>query len=288
MQTQKIIISTESACELTAEQIDNLGVKIVKVRHYLDGEEMTNSNLSMAELYGEMQKGKRLTTSQVNEFEYMEHFESILEQNADCEVVHIGFSSGLSGMHQSSLMSLENLKPEFRDKVHIVDSKNGSLALGLLVILTSNLAKEGANTQEIIQVVQDMKDHISTIITASELKYLYMSGRLNKLTAFVGGLLNIKPIFKVDNDGKFSSVGKTLNRKKSLLDLLAYFKKNYENYSDCPVFISHAVCYDDAKFLQEKISEMVDVPVHIMDFGPIVGGHSGPGTIAIFYTSSSR
>ncbi len=283
---RKVIISTESACELPLDILKDNDIRTIQVRHYLDGEEMTYSGLSMDELYEEMEKGKRLTTSQVNEFEYMEHFETLLKEGKD--VVHIGFTSGLSGMFNNCKLSLEKLDPSLKNKVYIIDTKHGSLALGILTLIACELADDGNTADEIIQKIDELKDHVSTICTANELKYLYASGRLSKLTAIVGGILNIKPIFKVAENGKFQTISKTMNRKKSLLDLVNYVKEKYENIGDQHVYVLHAKCIDDAKFVQQEISKIVPVKVDILDFGPIIGGHSGPGTMAVFFTSKSR
>lgn len=283
---RKVIISTESACELPLDVIKENDIRTIQVRHFLDGEEMTYSGLSMDELYEEMEKGKRLTTSQVNEFEYMEHFETLLKEGKD--VVHIGFTSGLSGMFNNCKLSLEKLDSSLKNKVYIIDTKHGSLALGILTLIACELADEGKSANEIIQQIDALKDHVSTICTANELKYLYASGRLSKFTAIVGGILNIKPIFKVADNGKFQTISKTINRKKSLIDLVNYVKAKYENIRDQHVYVLHAKCIDDAKFVQQEISKIVPVQVDILDFGPIIGGHSGPGTMAVFFTSKSR
>ena len=286
MKNRKVIISSESACELTKEQLEELDVKTITVRFFLDGEEQTNKGLTMSELYAEMASGKRLTTSQINEFEYMEYFEDLLKDGK--EVVHIGFSSGLSGMFNCAKMSLEKLQDKYQNKVTLIDTKNGSLALGLLIHMACEMADNGASAEEIKNMVEDMKNHVSTIITANELKYLYASGRLSKLTAIVGGILNIKPVFKVAENGKFQTIAKSMSRKKSLMDLTNYLKERFDNYSDLPVFILHANCEQDAILLKNQVEKLVDVPIKIQEFGPIIGGHSGPGTIAMFFTSKCR
>ena len=283
---RKIIISTESACELPKLDLERLDIKTITVRHFLDGEEKTFSGLSMNELYEEMANGKRLTTSQINEFEYMEYFENLLQEGKD--ILHIGFSSGLSGMYNCAKLSLEKLDSKFPNKVTIIDTKNGSLGLGLLVQIACEMADNGATIEEITKMLEEMKDHVSTIVTASELKYLYASGRVSKLTAIVGGILNIKPVFKVAENGKFQTISKSLNRKKSLDELVKYLDNRYDNYNDLPVYILHANCENDANYLKNAVSSKVKVPVNILEFGPIIGGHSGPGTIAMFFTSKEK
>ena len=216
----------------------------------------------------------------------MEYFEDLLKDGK--EVVHIGFSSGLSGMFNCAKMSLEKLQDKYQNKVTLIDTKNGSLALGLLIHMACEMADNGASAEEIKNMVEDMKNHVSTIITANELKYLYASGRLSKLTAIVGGILNIKPVFKVAENGKFQTIAKSMSRKKSLMDLTNYLKERFDNYSDLPVFILHANCEQDAILLKNQVEKLVDVPIKIQEFGPIIGGHSGPGTIAMFFTSKCR
>ena len=154
--------------------------------------------------------------------------------------------------------------------------------------MACELADGGASAEEIKNMVEEMKEHVSTIVTTNELKYLYASGRLSKLTAIVGGILNIKPVFKVAENGKFQTIGKSMSRRKSLMDLVDYLKSKYDNYSDLPVFILHANCEQDAILLKNEVEKIVDVPVKIQEFGPIIGGHSGPGTIAMFFTSKSK
>lgn len=285
IKNNNVIISTESACELPQDIIEKYDIRIITVPYYLDGEEKTFSNMTMNELYQHMTNGQRLSTSQINEFEYMNHFENLLKENK--QIVHIGFSSGLSGMFNSAMLSLEKIDKHDRENIFIIDTKAGSLALGILVEIACQMAQDGASANEIVTMIEEMKNHVSAIITANELKYLRLSGRISKISAYLGSLLSIKPIFKVSHkDGKFEAVSKVLSRKKSLVELLNYFKNNYDNYGDSTIYISHANCFEDAQFLQNGIVSLLpDITVRILEFGAIIGGHSGPGTIAIFFTS---
>lgn len=280
---RNIIISTDNSCDLPYEELKKLDIRCINIKYYLNGAEQKENNMDY--IYQKMQSGIRLTTSQVNEYEYTTYFENLAQEGK--EILHIGLSSGLSGMFNSCVHSINNLKDKY--KIHTVDTLNGSFALAILLKIACQMADDGETAETIIAKIEELKNNVCSIVTAAELKYLFASGRLNRAQAAIGTLLRLMPIIRMSDDGKLHSIAKTIGRRKALLDLLSYFDKHYKNYLNMPIYIAHAISEDDAMFIKQKLEEKnLNVPIQIMPFGPIIGGHCGPGTIAIFFTSNGR
>ena len=230
------------------------------------------------------------TTAQVNPEDARALIEPYLKAGKD--VLHIAFSSGLSGSYNSARIAGEELQEEYPDrKIVVIDSLAASLGQGLLVYLAQKKKEEGKTMDEVAQWVMEHRLNMVHTFTVDDLNHLYRGGRVSKTTAVVGGVLNIKPVLHVDDEGKLIPVGKVRGRKKSLLALVDMMEEklgSYKNSCDT-IFISHGDCEQDAQFVVDKIKEKYPIQTVLMNHvGATIGAHSGPGTVALFFVGENR
>lgn len=242
------------------------------------------------EFYGKMRAGSMPTTAQVNPEEARLLFEPYLKEGKD--ILHIAFSSGLSGTYNSCRIAVEELREEYPDRIiTIIDSLAASLGQGLLVYLTQKLKEEGADMQTAAEWAENHRKNIVHLFTVDDLNHLYRGGRVSKTTAVLGGMLNIKPILHVDDEGKLIPIGKVRGRKKSILELASLMDEKLGSHKDTcdTIFISHGDCLEDAKILAEKIKARYQINTEIINYvGSVIGAHSGPGTLALFFVGDLR
>ncbi|EEG48254.1 EDD domain protein, DegV family [Blautia hydrogenotrophica DSM 10507] len=257
----------------------------------MDGQHYSHENfLPVKEFYDRMRKGSMPTTAQVNPEDARALIEPYLK--AEKDVLHIAFSSGLSGSYNSARIAGEELQEEYPDrKIVVIDSLAASLGQGLLVYLAQKKKEEGKTMDEVAQWVMEHRLNMVHTFTVDDLNHLYRGGRVSKTTAVVGGVLNIKPVLHVDDEGKLIPVGKVRGRKKSLLALVDMMEEklgNYKNSCDT-IFISHGDCEQDAQFVVDKIKEKYPIKTVLMNHvGATIGAHSGPGTVALFFVGENR
>ena len=237
-----------------------------------------------------MRTGSMPTTSQVNPQSARALFEPYLKDGKD--ILHIAFSSGLSGTFNSCRIAAEELKEEYpKRRILVIDSLSASLGQGLLVYLAQNKKEKGSDIDEVAEWVETHKKNIVHLFTVDDLDHLYRGGRVSRTTAVLGGMLNIKPILHVDDEGKLIPIGKVRGRKKSLLELADLMDRKIGSYAkSCnTIFISHGDCREDAEFLAKKIKEKYKITTELInDVGAVIGAHSGPGTMALFFLGDVR
>lgn len=281
----RVKILTDSSSDLSEEllkkyDIDRLSLIVTKgEEQYLD-----SVTISAKTVYDRMRKGEVFSTSQIPPGTFFEKFEEYARNKET--VIYLAFSSELSGTYQAAVFAKEQIQEEYPDfDLTIVDTKAASLGFGLIVLEAARLAQEGKTKEEILEVVDFYLDNIQHVFTVDNLEYLYRGGRVTKTAAFVGGLLNIKPILNVE-DGKLVPIEKVRGEKqvyKAMLDIMEARTKE----ADLPnqlVGISHADNYENALRLKNMITERFGVKdFMINDIGPTIGAHVGPGTLAIFF-----
>lgn len=281
----RVKILTDSSSDLSEEllkkyDIDRLSLIVTKgEEQYLD-----SVTISAKTVYDRMRKGEVFSTSQIPPGTFIEKFEEYARNKET--VIYLAFSSELSGTYQAAVFAKEQIQEEYPDfDLTIVDTKAASLGFGLIVLEAARLAQEGKTKEEILEVVDFYLDNIQHVFTVDNLEYLYRGGRVTKTAAFVGGLLNIKPILNVE-DGKLVPIEKVRGEKqvyKAMLDIMEARTKE----ADLPnqlVGISHADNYENALRLKNMITERFGVKdFMINDIGPTIGAHVGPGTLAIFF-----
>lgn len=278
-----VIIITDSSCDLPEEFINEYPIKVMPMPVSVkDNPDMDISHLTIKEFYDAMRRGEILpTTSQVVVTAFMQCFEECINNNQIPLV--LGLSSKLTSSFESALIAKENM--QFKEAV-VIDTKCASLGLGMVVLKAAKMAKEGRSIEEITEEITNYALHMEHIFTVDSLEHLKRGGRISAAQAFVGGLLNIKPILHFV-DGAIQPLEKVRGRKnvvKRMVEIMAQRVKNPENQI---VGISHGDNEELAMELADAIKEEFKVKDIIMSWiGPVVGSHAGPGTVALFFQNA--
>lgn len=285
-------IYTDSSADLSAEQYAEWGVGYQPLTYTIDGTTYINwadgRELAVADFYKKLRAGKMSVTSQVNMAEFLQPFRTIL--SAGKNLLYIGFSSGLSGTVNSGRLAAEELAEEYPDaKILVVDSLAASMGQGLLVYHAVQKKKEGLGLEELAQWLETNKRNMAHWFTVDDLNFLKRGGRVSSAAAMFGTMLSIKPIMHVDNEGRLIPVEKVRGRQQSLDALIEHMEKTAILPENQTVFISHGDCLKDAQYLEEKIKKRFGVKDVVINFvGPVIGSHSGPGTMALFFMATER
>lgn len=285
------IITTDNNSDLPDEYYKENHVGCTYLSYAMDGKNYTHDNfLPVHEFYDAMRGGSLPTTSQVNPEAARALMEPILKEGKD--ILHIAFSSGLSGSYNSSKIAAEELEEKYPNrKIIVVDSLSASLGQGLLVHMAVQKKAQGEEMEAVADWLEKHKLNIVNIFTVDDLNHLHRGGRVSKTTAVVGSMLNIKPMIHIDEEGKLIVFGKVRGRKKALLELVRLMDEKIGSYKEqCDtIFVSHGDCEDEARFVAEKIGEKYNLKtVLINTVGATIGAHSGPGTVALFFMGDQR
>lgn len=286
------VIVTESTADLTVDIINKYGIKVMPMIFGFENESYLDypdrRQLSIKEFYKRLRNEERSITGLINVKVFEEYFEPILKDGND--ILYLGFSSGLSGTYNSSLIAAKELMEKYKgSRVECVDTLAASMGEGLLVYCAARKKQEGFNLNELKEWVQNNRLHLSHWFTVDDLNHLKRGGRINAMTATIGTALNVKPVLHVDNEGHLIPVENVRGRKKSIHALLEHMKSTCTNPDGGPVFISHGDCLKDAEYLAGLVKEkfnVKDIPINFI--GPVVGSHSGQGTLALFFFGTER
>lgn len=279
-------ITTDSNSDLPQKYIEKLGTIIIP-QYYSFGDTIYGDELHMppAEFYERMKNGE-LPQSQANNPAVIEDkFRAILDKGAD--IIHVAFSSALSGSYNNVCMVARELLEEYSDaRITVVDSSSASLGESIMVIYANRLKAKGASYEEIVDSINGFKEHINIHFTVDDLFHLQRGGRVSKTTAIIGSALNIKPFLYLTNEGTLASNGTARGRKKSLSTLVDKVIATLEPNTDysLPVGIIHGNCPEDAQMLAGMIKSKTKFSdIIINDISPSIGTHSGPGALGIAY-----
>ena len=285
------VITTDNNSDLPEEYLKDHGVGCMYLSYSMDGKNYTHENfLPEHEFYEAMRNGSMPTTAQVNPENAKTLLEPYLKEGKD--ILHIAFSSGLSGTYNSSRIAAEELMEEYTDRrIIVVDSLSASLGQGLLVWLAQQKKELGQTLEDVADWVEKNKLKMVHLFTVDDLNHLYRGGRVSRTTAIVGSMLNIKPVLHVDNEGKLTAIGKVRGRKKALQELVKLMDEKIGSFgADCDtIFISHGDCEQDAQYVAAKVKEKYNIKnIIINQVGATIGAHSGPGTMALFFVGDVR
>ena len=287
MSEYKII--TDSGCDLPKEMLSQLGVQTVPLFVNFRGESLEDSvDEGIKEIYNGLRNGEAASTSAVNPDRWMEKMESVLAEGMD--VLTITFSSGLSTTYQSAVIAGNELKEKYPDrKILVVDSLAASLGQGLLIWYACKKKEEGLSVEELAAWVEENRLHLCHWFTVDDLMYLKRGGRVSAATALVGTMLQIKPVLHVDDEGHLINVSKARGRKASVQALAEKAVSLGVGYDNSTMFICHGDCIEDAEYLCNLVKEKCGVKdVFIGYTGAVIGSHSGPGTLALFFMGEHR
>ena len=289
MLTQSYTIYTDSACDISQEILDSWGVRYKSLSFRFDhlDKEFLNDDMKTEEFYQLMREGHIAKTSAVNAQTFREGFEEELKAGKD--VLYLGFSTGLSTTYNDGELAAKELREQYPErKILTVDTLAASAGEGLLVYLAVQKQKEGATIEEVARFVENTRLHLCHWFTVEDLVYLKRGGRVSAAVALIGGMLQIKPVLHVDDEGHLISMSKVRGRKASLQALAQHYADSVTDKT-APVFISHGDCLEDAKTLGQMIRAAGGPePMIITPVGPVIGAHSGPGTMALFFLGKER
>ena len=284
------VIFTDSACDLPPALLAEWGVRCESLSFRFEGEnkEWANGEMEAKEFYARMRRGMVATTSAVNTDTFKRAFEEELKQGRD--VLYLGFSSGLSATCQSGLMAARELEEEYPGRrVEAVDTLCASAGFGMLVGLVVERKRAGATLEEAAQFARDTIPHLCHWFTVEDLKYLKRGGRVSAAAALLGGMLGIKPVLHTDNEGHLTPKAKVRGRKASLEALADRYLALAEKPGEGPIYISHGDCMADVETLKNMLWTKCGAKVDLVcDVGPVIGAHSGPGTVALFFLGKER
>ncbi|SEO50113.1 EDD domain protein, DegV family [Amphibacillus marinus] len=278
-------IIADSACDLNQEDYLNYDIDNVSLTVLLDDETyLDGKTISAKTVYDAMRAGKAPKTSQVTPQDFKDTFIKYAEIGQPC--LYLAFSSELSGTYQSAVIAAKEVQESYPDwSLETIDTKCASFGYGLVVIKAAELAKEGRTLEEVTAACQYQANHMEHIFTVDDLEYLYRGGRVSKSAAFVGTLLKIKPLLHM-NAGKLIPLEKIRGSKKVFQRMLAIMSERGTDFSNQTIGISHGDSLERAEELAELIKVRYDVKeIKIRMVGSSIGAHSGPGTIALFFSN---
>ena len=289
---KKFVITTDTAADLPADYIEKNGIGLLSLTYTIDGATYNWYNpLPVKEFYDKMRAGSLPTTSQVNPEEAAEIFEKIIKEQ-DVDILHIAFSSGLSGSFNSARIAAMELEEKYPDnKIIVIDTLAASMGEGLLVHKALTMKNAGKSLEETAAWVEENKLHAVHNFTVDDLFHLYRGGRVYKTAAFLGSMINLKPILHVDDEGHLIALSKVRGRKKSLLSLVDSMEKQMGSWKDKNdiVFISHGDCEEDALFVAEQIKARFGIESFLINHvGQTIGAHTGAGVVCLVYMGDYR
>jgi len=282
-------ITTDNNSDLPMTYFKEHDVGLMSLSYTVDGQTYdAHHPMPDVDFYARMRAGAMPTTAQVNPEEARRVLEQALETHDS--VLHIAFSSGLSGSYQSARIAAMELQEQYPDKqIVVVDSLAASLGQGLLVHIAVQMRDAGQSFQQTVDWCMENRLHVVHLFTVDDLFHLYRGGRVSKATAIVGSMLNMKPVLHVDDEGKLVAVGKMRGRKRALDDLVKRMGEQIGGYENKTFFISHGDCLADAEYVRDQVQEKFGISDCLINFvGPSIGAHSGPGTIALFFLGKQR
>jgi len=307
---QNYIILSDSGTDFSRKKAAEVDVNIIDLFVTVEGcAPVPDSEMDTKELYSLLRAKKKASTSAINLDDFIKTMTPYLEEGKD--ILYLGFSSGLSSTYSAGSCAADELRERYPDrKIYTVDTLCASLGEGLLVYLAGKMRLNGASIEEVRDFVQNSKLNLCHWFTVDDLFFLKRGGRVSAATAVVGTMLGIKPVMHVDNAGKLIKVTTARGRKGSIDALFEKVKADMialkDNLSDLAeeikasimklpeelrrtVFISHGDCVDDANYLADRLKKELNIKDVFIDFvGTVIGSHSGPGTLAVFYLGTER
>lgn len=291
METRKYIISTETTCDMEMSYYKEHNIHLLGMTYTINGIEYDSAsqeNLPIKEFYRQLRDGGESKTAQVSLDKATSAFEKLVEEGYD--VFHLAFSSALSGTYQSCTIAAKDVMGRHPGaKIIVVDSLAASMGQGLMLNYAVTLKEQGKSLEELAAIIEAEKLHFCHNFTVDDLHFLHRGGRVSKMTAIMGTALGIKPALHVDDEGRLINVSKVRGRKQSLNWLVDKMEERVGNHKNDVVYVSHGDCEDDAKYVAELVKKRFGIKNIVIGYiGPVIGTHSGPGTVALFFLGDTR
>ncbi len=282
-------IFSDTGSNYTDEMAKEKNVTIIPLSFFINGKEYKNSNKQiMEEVYAALRRKENVTTGSINTFTFEEAFTKELEKGND--IIYLAFSSGLSGTYQNAMVAKKNLEEKYPDrKIIVIDSLSATLGQGLLLTYACEFRDSGESLEDVASFIEANKLRMSHLFTVDEMFYLYRGGRITKATYLVARFAAIKPIMHVDDEGHLQALGKVIGRKATLKKMIEMIVETIDEPEKQYIYIAHGDCQDDAMWFKNELEKRFKSKGIFVDYlTPVIGAHSGPGTMAIFYLSKHR
>lgn len=282
------VITTDSSADLTDEYLREHGIGMVSLSCLLEGEVYNSENpISPKELYDRIRAGAMPTTSQVNPEQARALFEPYAKEGKD--ILHLAFSSGLSGSCQSAMVAAEEVMEEYPEcRIVVIDTLLAAMGQGLLVYRATQMKESGASMEEVEAWCRENAPYIASYVTVDDLFHLYRGGRVSRSSAVLGSMVGIKPIIRMDEAGKLQVVGKVRGRKKAIQTIIDMLMERIRE-GETTVFISHGDSPEEAEQIRQKLVNDHGIQETMINYvGPVVGSHTGVGVLAVFALCKSR
>lgn len=284
------VIFTDTCCDLSSEKLLSWGIESIELKFRRKDETviLSSAEMTVSEFFKTMREGTVFQTSMVNPDEYREAYRRILNRGLDLFVLCL--SSGISGTYNAAKLAAEDLAPEFPNReIIVVDSLCASAGQGLLLYLAAAKRDAGATLKELRTYVSETAPKICHWFTVDDLQYLKRGGRITAAEAFAATVLDIKPVMHMNSSGQLKPVSKVRGRRHAIKELMEKYQLFAEDPEKEPYFISHGDCLEDARLLEKMICQRFGQKAEcITEIGPVVGSHSGPGTLALFFLGRQR
>ena len=285
---ENYVLVTDSACDILPDKLAEWNVEMIPLAFLFTdtAKEQMDHEEPIEEFYKSMRAGRIAKTSCVNEDRFVSFFRPMLEAGRD--ILYLGFSSGLSATCENAKKIRADLLKQYPErKLIIIDSLAASAGEGLFVYLAVQNRDAGMSLEENAAALEKDIPHICHWFTVDDLKFLKRGGRINAATALLGTALDVKPVLHVDNEGHLIKVTQVRGRKKSIRKMAE--KLGETILPDSPIFISHGDCLEDAEMLADILKKEYGKEVNLITWvGSVIGAHSGPGTLALFFRDTER
>lgn len=283
------IVTVNSTVDVPKEWLKERNVPFVPLKYTIDGETYQDMmGLSSKDFFDKLREGKMSVTSQVNPEEAKEAMEPFLKEGKD--ILHLAFSSGLSGTCGSMQIAAAELKEKYPDReIIVVDTLCACMGEALLLYYVLKRKSEGMTVKEAADWAEEHKLNICHNVTIDDLYHLQRGGRVSKTAAVFGSMVQIKPMIHMDNEGKLQVIGKERGRKKSLQKIVERATEQYKGWENDLIMITHGDCIEDAEYVAELVRKKMGIGnILINNIGTVIGSHTGPGVVAVFCMGSER
>jgi len=272
---KKIALVTDSTADLTETIKAECNAHTIPLKVLFGEQEFHDGEITSEEFYQRLERAEELPkTSQPTPEEFFRLYSRLLEEYQ--EIISIHISSGLSGTFNAARIAKEKLK----GKIHLIDSKTISLGIGMMILETAKLIKEGIDSVHILDKLSKARTNIETLFTLNTLEYLQKGGRIGRVQSIMGSFLNIKPVIRVGEDGIYHSYGKTRSQEKALKSIVEAFQELAKGRKQIRFGVAHGAALEAGLFLKEAMENAFQMPTAIFtQVGPVIGVHTGPGTI---------
>ena len=285
-------ILTDTSCNLPQQLVDDYRLSMIPLRYFLDGEEHTSytdgKQADFQAFYTAMRDGKVVTTTLASQADAAEVAQACAERGED--LLYLGFSSGISGTYGACSAAIAEIAAQHPErKMYSVDTRAASAGQGLLITYVARMRDEGKTIEECRDWAEEHRLNICHWFTVDDLMFLKRGGRVSAVSAVFGTALSIKPVMHMDDAGTLKNVTKARGRKAALKALAQRLADTATDPADQTVFICHGDCLDDAEYTAEQIRALVPVKDIIINYvGPVIGAHTGPGVISVFFVGTHR